>query len=302
LTLFPLGRVDLRSVASVVVVSAALALLALSIFPREAAAAMTCSVDSAGTRLAIDANNSAEPRLVRSGEAVIVRDGSATQLVCAGPAATVTTLDSVEISDAEAATIDLSGGPFAPGASGESDTPEIEVTGSEVGEVTVVGSSGPDKLRSQSTRRESSVELNAGQDTDPDLVFRSNLYQSSPILFGRSGDDVITFVTGAVNGGFGNGGNDVIVAAPRSLSFFAGGKGADLLLGGNGEDIMNAGPGRDLLIGGKGDDGLQAAGQGRDRIRCGPGMDLYGVDRRDRRKSCERDFKTVELPKPPKLP
>jgi hypothetical protein len=276
-------------------------LLALLLFAQGAAAAMTCSVDPASKTLRVDTDGGSAPELVRSTDAVVVRDETST-IPCGGPAATVTTLDAIEISGGEGMTIDLSGGPFAPGASSETDAPEIEITGSGLGDVSIVGSPGPDRFRSSSTKTESRVELNAGEDADPDLILRSADFQSSPIVFGGAGDDVITFVTGSLNGGFGDAGNDVITAAPRSLSFFAGGKGADVLIGGNGQDIMNAGPGPDLLIGASGDDGLQAAGQGRDRIRCGPGRDLYGADRRDHRKSCERDFKTIPHSKAPKLP
>ena len=263
---------------------------------------MTCSVDPASKRLMVSADGNSDPWLVRSGEVVVVRDGPA-PVPCGGPAGTVRTLDAIEMSgDSDAATIDLSGGPFAPGASGESDSPEIEITVTGDNEVIVLGSPGPDSFTSATMKTEADTGLNAAEDADPDLVLRSTDYQSSPFFFGGAGDDVIRFITGSVSGALGGGGNDLISAAPRSLSIFAGGRGADRLIGSSGPDTMNAGPGPDLLIGGKGDDGLEAAGEGRDRIRCGPGKDLYGADRRDRRKSCERDFKTVPRPKLPKLP
>jgi len=300
----------LRSPRQLAVIAASACLAVLG-FSQQASAAVTCTVDSGGTRLVIAGDGDSVPVIVRSGDAVLVLSSSQAQLFgrrapggqvpCAGPAPTVTTLDLIEINESDGAAIALSGGPLAPGASGEADAPEIEITVNDVSHVTVLGSAGPDRFAVSNTRTESDTGLNAGEDSDPDLVLRGD-YVSTPLLFGGPGDDVIDCVTGPLCGGFGGTGNDLISGAPHSLGFFTGGAGNDTIVGDSGDDIAVGGPGRDLLIGGKGDDGLNGAGGGRDRIRCGPGHDLYGADRRDRRKSCERDFKDVERPKLPKLP
>ena len=47
-------------------------------------------------------------------------------------------------------------------------------------------------------------------------------------------------------------------------------------------------PGRDLIKAGRGRDLVITAEGGRDRVNCGAGNDLAVVDRKDRRRGCEK--------------
>jgi Ca2+-binding RTX toxin-like protein len=68
-----------------------------------------------------------------------------------------------------------------------------------------------------------------------------------------------------------------------------GGEGADRLRGDGGRDELTGGPGKDELDGGAGSDTIYAADGERDLVICGKGKhDLAIVDRRDRRRGCER--------------
>lgn len=235
-----------------------------------------------------------EATLVREGQDLRVYQNQTKPVTC--PAGTnVTTIDTIEVDDITTGdigfTIDLSGGPFAPGATPEaSGESEIEILvgfnpGSLTQRVTVIGSPGADDMRIGSFGfGGSAIALNA--DGDVDDVQLSN-EDKLTILAGRGRDSV----SGAGGAGFdmpyfgrlvidGGNGNDILKAGSEGAKLRGGG-GRDLLVGRKKADTLNGGPGndtargrggRDRLVGGPGDD-LLVGGPGRDRCRGGPGSD-----------------------------
>jgi Ca2+-binding RTX toxin-like protein len=251
--------------------------------------------------------------LARLGGAIAV-DGAA----CGD--ATVTNTESISVTGltepegtGHVFTIDLSGGPFAPGRTDEGDgSSEIEMAvdmgPSTPDLLTIVGSSGPDAI----TIRNANVDLDAAPDAVPDLVLagledggcgsgsdcwvdevRMSSGAGADRLILRNGDggvsrgpidagpgpDRVVADAGAVTGGDGN---DVM----RNLNVagFSGGRGDDRLVGAQDSaySFLSGGSGRDLLIGGGGDDWL-TGGPNSDVLEGQGGIDrLYGELARDR--------------------
>jgi Ca2+-binding RTX toxin-like protein len=183
---------------------------------------------------------------------------------CGG--ATTTNTDSIAITGAagsnEVLVLDLSGGAFAPGASVEPTTPELEFAlnlGDATDRVVVVGTEQADRLRAG----QSGVALNPDGDTDVTLLPTALELQ----LIGSGADD---FLTGR---GFGP-----EFLGPLSLD---GGEGNDTLTASVAADALSGGPGDDVLDGQSGDDALDG-GDGNDTVKGGPGNDTLtgglGID------------------------
>lgn len=234
--------------------------------------------------------------LSRAGDAIVVGGEP-----CG--AATVHTVDSIQVDgepqvdDPHAGhvfTIDLSGGPFAPGRTDEGDgSSEIEIlvdTGPSAGDrMRIVGGPGADVLRFQGA----DLNLDPSPDDAPDvrLLGLSDYYAVDDDLRAWDDLDVVT-----------RGGSDLVVAqdpegAHGRRSFFqfevAGGPGSDrisswggVITGGRGDDDLTDTQRADLL-GGPGDDRLAVAygtitepahfqgGRGHDVMRGGPDQDFF---------------------------
>jgi len=217
--------------------------------------------------------------------------------------ATSTNTDSVEIlgvtGAAEHLTLDQSAGLLAPGATGESNNPEIELSlrlGDAADELIVVGTAGNDTFAAGLN----GVSLN--NDGDVDVTFDTlpgeiELQASGGVNFltGRGGfgaglayAGVLTLIGGdlgdELNGGNGNdvivggAGNDM-VSGYAGADQISGGGGNDTLTGSDGNDAIVGGAGVDALTGGFDNDVIEADDDEADaQIHGGPGADTAYVD------------------------
>lgn len=235
-----------------------------------AEAAWASCTRAGGTVTAITDASSADTLSVGAGGAILA-NGAA----CAD--ATTSNTDLIQILDASPGaapdvTIDLSGGPFAPGATDEpgstSDEIELHLELSGVGLplLRIVGSSGPDHIVAGAL----GLNLNAAEpDDDVDLTYSvtdSDLGDTIlDRLSGGADDDMLSnaggqgtgrpwpFSTPLIDGG---GGNDTLSAGDED-ALILGRAGDDTLRGGPDDyDTLRGGPGFDLLEGGAGDDTL----------------------------------------------
>lgn len=250
---------------------------------------------------------------------VAIGDGPEVLVACSGGTPTVTNTDTINVSKSPGndydggLRIDLSKGPFSPGASPEADgTPEIEFAVTTAGEdatFLVIGTDGPDAILAGTTAGGTQGfnfnPLAEGTAPDADLIFSG---AAAVGVRGEGGNDILS---GAGGPGFaaplrpavfevgGGDGNDKLAAGPRG-SYLFGGDGRDSMIGAEGRDIMLGGDGRDSMIGGPGRDAFLADGKdGKDLIDCGPGRDFTespGRVRpgrqsrrgpRDKRRACE---------------
>jgi Ca2+-binding RTX toxin-like protein len=183
--------------------------------------------------------------------------------------ATTTNTDSVEVlgvtGAAEQLTLDQSTGLLAPGATSESNSPEIEVVaslGDAADELIVIGTGGNDTFAAGL----SGVSLNL--DGDVDMTF--NTLPGQIDFIGGGG---VNFLTG--RGGFGAG-----LAYAGILTLVGGdlgdelngGNGNDVIVGGAGNDVVSGYAGHDNISGGGGDDSLTGS-DGNDTIVGGAGVD-----------------------------
>ncbi len=177
----------------------------------------------------IDVGNGESVVIGRSGEAITL-DGTA----CDSATASNTHAIAVTATGVPGTiSIDLSGGPFAPGASGEGDggEPEIEFavtlpTGSPT--LRVSGGDGADDVVAGS----GGINLNASESVDDADVVISG--QAAVAIDGNGGGDELS-----VAGGEGTG-------DPTAASV-AGGHGDDRLFGGRGGGAFDGGPGEDTI-------------------------------------------------------
>jgi Ca2+-binding RTX toxin-like protein len=220
---------------------------------QSAAAATTC--DLTGGTLTISTNGGVTD-LVRSGNGIVVSNGTAQ--VCSGGSPTVTITDTIEATDTSAGNtrlrIDLSGGPFAPGVTdeaGPSDEIEINVfLGAGGGdELDVLGTNGNDFWRAGQTGSANGINLNpasesglvAGQDADV-------VYHDAEFLFTapHAGNDRV----------LADGGPEFDGPITTPATEFDGEDGDDQISGGEGHDIVLDGAGNDQVSGGAGNDFL----------------------------------------------
>jgi RTX calcium-binding nonapeptide repeat (4 copies) len=293
--------------------AAGLLLMGLS-FARDAEARTRCSYEGPPSNvLTVTVTGDALAQIGREGQQIVAGEYLERPRPCSGGVPTVLNTDTIKVlqggNDAFA-DLNLDGGPFAPGATPETDgAPEIEVefSGREAFS-TVVGTPRADEFHWGPGEAQAGLNLNPRSAGDEDV----DVVTDSPSAFlnadGAAGKDRIIPGPGAPifdrvfsNGGRGddflvaphtgaslNGesGNDVLTGG-RSLDFLDGGAGNDRVAGAGGDDAIDGGRGRDLLSGGPGRDSINARDSKRDTVRCGPGRDRVEADRRDRLRGCE---------------
>jgi Ca2+-binding RTX toxin-like protein/glucose/arabinose dehydrogenase len=208
----------------------------------------------------------------------------AVPLPCAG--ATATNTDSVAVSGtagtAEILVIDQSESVFGPGATAESNTPEIEVVanlGDASDRLVLIGTPGDDRLAAGVN----GVAIDA--DNDVDVTFPPSPPPGVVELVGGGGKNTLS-----ARGGTGTGGafgGSVVLRAGDLGDTLSGSNLADLLVGGAGNDDVAGYAGNDSLDGGGGNDKLNGAdgnddsvgGAGADSISSGSGDDtIRAVD------------------------
>jgi Ca2+-binding RTX toxin-like protein len=206
-----------------------------------------------------------------------VVDGSA----CLG--ATTTNTDHITINghagSSERLVLDQRGGLFSPGATPESNVPEIEMTanlGDATDTVVVYGTEG----RDQWSAGENGIALFADGDVDVEVL--PNAFKLEVHLLG--GDDFFNgrgqFGAGLAFKGTilvtGGDGNDYIRSSVKDDVIDAG-SGNDDIEGNFGRDVIDAGPGDDLVNGGSDDDTI-TLGTGADSAIAGSGDDVVYAD------------------------
>ncbi len=187
-------------------------------------------------------------------------------------AATTTNTDSIAIAgpagSTESLVLDLSGGPFAPGAASEgAGLGEIEISvnlGDATDGLTVVGSAGADTIR----MGQNGLALNG--DTDVDVTFAP--LPAEVEILGLGGVNTLTGTGGSGAGSTFTG--KVILRAGDSGDLLSGGSGHDELYGGAGADTLEGNNGDDVLSGGGGNDNLKG-GNGNDTMTGGAGADQF---------------------------
>jgi Ca2+-binding RTX toxin-like protein len=281
-------------------VTFALSLVFLSLSSAPASAQATCGFDEPTAVVTVG--------LTGTGAAVVAREDNAITLdgVACGTA-TVANTDTILIAgpggQSDDVTIDLDGGPFAPGASGETDggDPEIEftvdvsggtlhVSGSSDAEAITVGSSGIN-LNATEAVGDADVTVTGtatievlGMDGDDVLSLAGGDGTGSAMtgnsLSGGAGDDALAAAAGGatLSGGDGTDTLDYSDAAQVSVDLSAG---TGLPEGGTDDTIgtienVVGSPGDDTLVG---DDAANtlAGGYGNDALNGGLGDDsLFG--------------------------
>jgi Ca2+-binding RTX toxin-like protein len=184
-------------------------------------------------------------------------------------AATTANTDTIQLNGTvgttEKITLDLSGGPLGPGATSESNVPEIEIAaalGDAADQIVVIGTAGNDTL----VMGANGLSLNG--DGDLDVTFAP-----LPAHVEIRGEGGVNFLTG--RGGFGAGlayAGTMRIAGGELGDELNGGNGADVIVGGAGPDVANGSSGDDTITGAGGNDRL-SGGDGNDSISGGPGAD-----------------------------
>jgi hypothetical protein len=223
-------------------------------------------------------------RVARSNDAIQVDDGHQ-PVSCKGPTPTVLNTDLVQITNtgASAATVDLRGGPFAPGFTPEPvGSSEIEIQYLSPTFLDIRGGAEADRLSF------AAGGANLDGDDDADVTGQFSVL----LIEGGGGNDRMSSQTGYTRVAgrrvmLGQGGRDTLIATPDG-STIHGGNGHDVLVGGRGRDNLTGGRGADVIKGGKGRDLVRAIDGSRDRVNCGPGIDRAKVDGIDKVKNCER--------------
>ena len=245
-------------------------------------ASITCNHSATDHLVSVSATDDFT-RVSRSGDGIQIDDGH--EIVpCAG-SPTILNTDLIQIghSGQSAATVDLHGGPLAPGFTPEPlGASEIELQYLAPTFVDVRGSAAADRLSFAA----GGVNLDGDDDADVTGQFTVLLVE------GGGGNDRLSAQRGYTRVAgrrvmLGQGGRDTLVATPDG-STLHGGNGQDKLLGGPGADNLTGGRGADVISGGKGRDLVRAIDGSRDRVDCGPGIDRAKVDGIDVIKNCER--------------
>jgi hypothetical protein len=259
----------LRSIRRLAV-GAAVAGAAIGAVPAFASASSTCFYNGGNRTLSITDDSGSEPlRIVRSKSLIVIGDGPTAPTTFCGGSGNIAqneNTDTINISGPLTSTIDgyvvdLSGGPFTPGFTPETDgNSEIEIVATNSSAapatLTVEGGAGHDEVRAGPN---GAVDLgDTDIDRDPDILMPAGAF--SLRLRGNDGDDTLT------GQGFGTGN----ATMPLSLR------------GGNGKDRLEGGSGRDTLRGDADDDTLfsfdTSAG---DVLFGGSGFDKGNADSND---------------------
>lgn len=187
---------------------------------------------------------------------------------CGG--ATTTNTDSISIAGSagttEQLTLDQREGFFGPGATGEANTPEIEIAtslGDATDRVVVYGTEGSDHMAAGQNGMATS------SDGDVDVTFAPSAFQLEVHVLG--GDD---YFNGRGEGGAGLHflGPIVLTGGEGNESLLRGSSEPDSIDGGAGSDELRGQEGNDILFGGDGDDVL-ASGSENDMLSGGAGLD-----------------------------
>lgn len=227
--------------------------------------------------------------LRRAGARIRVSEFFGPPVNCHGtPTITNTDLIKLRAMGSNEVVLDLSKGPFAPGATPEPDgSPEIEIRGSgRLGSFWLEGGPSAEHFRYMSSSGQNGLNLNTGPgDEDIDFLLppKVELY-----VDGRRGSDTIEVVppVDLEVAAFGGSGNDTLLSdATGDVGEFTG----SLLEGGKGRDRIVGSPLSDFIFPGQGADMVEAEGgfdaismlpdKHRDRIDCGPGNDAVGNER-----------------------
>lgn len=194
-----------------------------------ATAAVSCTFDAGTGVMTVTLETGDSASIVRSGDAITV-----VNVTCDGP--TVSNTDRVVVTGTGTptqVTIDLSGGPFAPGSPPEADAAdseiEFEVTLPPGTTLRIVGSASADHIVVGGT----GINLNADEATaDVDVTITGT---PSIVVEGGDGDDVLSVAGGTVEG------------SPVSGATLRGQAGADLLRAGPGPNTLDGGDGTDTV-------------------------------------------------------
>jgi Ca2+-binding RTX toxin-like protein len=186
--------------------------------------------------------------------------------------ATTTNTDSISIKGAvgtvETLVLDQRGGFFGPGATPESNTPEIEIAtdlGDSADRVVIWGTDGADFMAAG----QSGVATSS--DGDVDVTFSPMTFNLETHLLG--GNDHFD-ARGTGGAGLKFLGPVVVTGGEGSETLLRGGDANDVIDGGAGNDVLDAQEGNDILRAGSGDDTM-AGGGGNDSLDGGPGIDTF---------------------------
>ena len=196
-------------------------------------------------------------------------------------AATTTNTDSISIEGSvgtsETLVIDQRGGFFGPGATPESNTPEIEITtslGDTTDRVIVYGTEGHDFMAAGQNG------VATSSDGDVDITFAPNTFNLEFHLLG--GDDHVD-ARGTGGAGLiflgplvltGGEGDETLLRGGSASDVIDGGAGADLIDAQGGDDTLRGGPGNDKMTGGGGNDSIDG-GSGSDTMNGNDGDDTF---------------------------
>ena len=296
---------------------AALAVVGVTV-PSSAHAVTTCAyAGPPANRLTVTVTGGSIAVLERRGAEIFAGDSERSRKPCGGGTPTVTNTDTIAVRFSGSVAfgeLHLDKGPFAPGASPESEgAPEIEIQLSGTGAgFSAIGTPGDDVFRWGAGATHAGLNLNPSDAGDQDLDVTVTGGASAPLLIaeGNAGDDTITGdpieLLGVVTAAGGSG--DDIITAPggKVAAFFEGGPGDDVITGsarndvlrgdagrdriagGAGADNITGGAGADRIAGGVGGDFIKVRDDARDSVSCGAGRDRVNTDRRDVVNGCER--------------
>jgi hypothetical protein len=263
--------------------------------PATASAALQCSYSAHDHVLAFSGSEFGE--IVRSGSQIVPRESRFGEPPRCGGAPpegpTVLNTDQVHFTLERFSGIDieLSGGPFAPGATDEGDgSSEIEFQAQvRSGILNVVGRSERDVI---TWGTDGGLNLNPGLNGDVDSDVAISGHFSFMVADGAGGPDLVAPQAGFVAGfpgAFSKGGrgNDILRSATNG-GLLDGGRGKDTLIGGKGPDYIIGGDGRDRIRAGKKSDLIGAVDGRAETVFCGGGRDKGKADRVDKLRGCEQ--------------
>ena len=239
----------------------ALALLGVA---APASAAPACSFDQPSATATVTMGSDETTTLARSGDAIEL-DGSQCDT------ATVTNTDTIVVTGtgpSDVLVIDLSGGPFAPGKTGESDGGRAEIefsvdlgSGTPAGSLTIVGSADADTI----VFGAGGINLNASEATGDVDVTTTNTFTFK--VDAGAGNDVVSGEGGAGTGG--------------RFDFGL------TTLGRTGDDHVSGSAGTDTLDGGEGKDTVDYSAEGAIAVLGLPGGSVTTQDGADTLASIE---------------
>jgi Ca2+-binding RTX toxin-like protein len=252
----------------------------------------SCAVHNA--KLVVNAHENDMTLLREDEQVAVIGPGS---VPCVGGTRRLNRLDSILVIGGDVTTVDLRGGPLAPGRTTETDgTNEIEVLVTKASYPEVITGPEPQRLDVGSDSRggaridfdpePGAPERDVGYGPDRDIELTIRTGPGDDVL---EAHDVPVFLALVARGG-----DDRVLGPDIELPRFA----SWYLSGGPGDDFVEGGPGSDVIDGGRGDDVLRshsgrdlvAPRGGQDDADCGPGNDFFYLasEKRDEVRSCER--------------